>query len=60
VIDPTICFGKPIVEAVGIPTAVLAAAHQANDKDEELVGEWYNVSPSYVLAAVEFETSMAA
>lgn len=60
VIDPTICFGKPIVESIGIPTAILAAAYQANDKDEELVGEWYNIHPKYVLAAVEFEDNMAA
>ena len=60
VIDPAICFGKPIVEAVGIPTAVLAAAYHANEEDAELVGEWYNVHPDHVLAAVSFEDSMAA
>lgn len=60
VIDPSICFGKPIVEAVSIPTAILASAYRANDQDEELVGEWYNVHPKYVLAAVAFEDSMAA
>jgi uncharacterized protein (DUF433 family) len=60
VIDPAICFGKPIIEQLGIPTAILAAAYRANDEDEELVGEWYNVSPKDVLVAVEFESKMAA
>lgn len=60
VVDPAICFGKPIVEAVGIPTAVLASAYRANDENEELVAEWHNVHPKYVLAAAAFEDSMAA
>jgi uncharacterized protein (DUF433 family) len=60
VIDPTICFGKPIVAAVGIPTAILAAAYHANNADAELVGEWYNVHPDHVRAAVAFEDGMAA
>ena len=60
IIDPSICFGKPVVEDINIPTAVLASAYRANDKDEELVGEWYNIHPKYVLAAVAFEDSMAA
>lgn len=60
VVDPAICFGKPVVEAVGIPTAILAAAYHANDDDAELVGEWYNVHPDHVLAAAAFEDHMAA
>jgi uncharacterized protein (DUF433 family) len=60
VLDPAICFGKPVVEPAGIPTAILAAAYFANGKDAEAVGDWYNVAPDYVLAAVEFERNMAA
>jgi uncharacterized protein (DUF433 family) len=60
VVDPTICFGRPVVEAVSIPTAILAAAYHANGRDAELVGEWYNVHPDYVLAAAAFEANMAA
>jgi uncharacterized protein (DUF433 family) len=58
VIDPTICFGKPIVEPIGIATAVLAAAYQANDQNTEIVANWYKVHPSHVLAAVNFEKSL--
>jgi uncharacterized protein (DUF433 family) len=60
VIDPTICLGQPIVEGISIPTAVLAAAYHANDEDAEAVADWYNVHSDHVLAAVQFETKMAA
>ncbi|HKI33465.1 MAG TPA: DUF433 domain-containing protein [Gemmataceae bacterium] len=59
VVDPTICFGKPIVEAAGIPTAVLAAAYRANGEDADVVARWYDVEPKHVLAAATFESSMA-
>ncbi|HEV3255670.1 MAG TPA: DUF433 domain-containing protein [Gemmataceae bacterium] len=60
VVDPAMCFGKPVVEPAGITTAVLADAYHANEEDAELVGDWYNIHPDYVLAAVTFEGSMAA
>src|SRR5439155_19374233 len=44
VIDPGICFGKPIVEAAGIATAILAASFFANRQDADLVADWYNVN----------------
>ncbi|MBW3542416.1 MAG: DUF433 domain-containing protein [Planctomycetes bacterium] len=59
VIDPEICFGKPIVESAGISTAVLGAAYEANDRDAGLVADWYNVHPDEVLAAVRFESRLA-
>jgi len=60
VIDPRLCFGKPIVEEYSIPTAVLADAYQANDQDAELVADWFNVNAEHVLAAAAFESNMAA
>jgi uncharacterized protein (DUF433 family) len=60
VIDPRICFGKPIVEDFSVPTAILAAAYHANDRDADLVAGWYNVHADHVLAAVQFESKMAA
>ncbi len=60
VIDPTICFGKPIVEPIGIATTLLASAYRANQEDADLVADWYGVHSSHVLAAVEFERNMAA
>jgi uncharacterized protein (DUF433 family) len=60
VIDPRICFGKPVVEPISIPTAILAAAYRANKEDPEVVASWYDVHASHVLAAVAFEGKMAA
>jgi uncharacterized protein (DUF433 family) len=60
VVDPAICFGKPVVEPVSIPTAILSGAYHANGRDAERVASWYNVHSSHVLAAVEFERNMAA
>jgi uncharacterized protein (DUF433 family) len=55
VIDPGICYGAPVIEAVGMPTAILADAYRANGNDAHVVCEWYNVKKADVLAAVSFE-----
>jgi uncharacterized protein (DUF433 family) len=60
VIDPAICFGKPMIEGVGITTAVLAACYEANDHDAELVADWFKVHSKHVVAAVDFERKLAA
>jgi uncharacterized protein (DUF433 family) len=60
VVDPAICFGKPILEDVSIPTVVLFDAYRANNNDAALVGRWYKVRPEQVKAAVRFEERMAA
>ena len=55
VIDPTICFGKPIIEGVGITTAVLSTSYEANGQDTELVADWFRVHSKHVIAAVELK-----
>src|SRR5206468_10563593 len=60
VLDPTICMGKPIIKGIGIATAVLAASYEANDRNAELVTDWFRVHPKHVIAAVDFERSLAA
>ncbi len=60
VIDPGRCFGKPIVNAAGIATRVLAAAYEANGRDTIRVADWYEIDPSDVEAAVSFETRLVA
>jgi uncharacterized protein (DUF433 family) len=60
VIDPTRCFGKPIVNAVGIATRVLAAAYEANGRNTERVADWYEIDPIHVESAVRFESRTAA
>ena len=59
-VDPANCLGKPIVEEIGIRTAILAGAYEANGRDPDVVADWYGVLPSHVMAAVEFEKSLAA
>lgn len=60
VVDPAVCFGKPVIEGIAIPTAILSAAYHANGKDAELVADWYDVHSSHVIAAAKFEASIGA
>jgi uncharacterized protein (DUF433 family) len=60
IVDPAICYGAPVVEAVGVPTAVLAKAYQANQNDAATVAGFYGVNAKDVLAAVKFESRLAA
>ncbi|GAC1451127.1 MAG: DUF433 domain-containing protein [Isosphaeraceae bacterium] len=60
VVDPAFCFGKPIVESVGITTNVLASSYFANKGNVKAVARWFEIEESDVLAAVEFETMIAA
>ena len=60
VVDPARCFGKPIVDAVGIATRVLAGAYEANGCDALRVADWYEIDPAHVEAAVRFEGRAAA
>jgi uncharacterized protein (DUF433 family) len=60
VVNPDVCFGQPIVEAAGIPTAVLFRSFRANSEKAETVADWFGVSREDVIAAVEFERGFAA
>jgi len=56
--DPKRQYGKPIVEASGVQTAVLNAAYQANERDAALVADWYGLNVDAVLLAVDFEDGL--
>jgi uncharacterized protein (DUF433 family) len=60
VVDPALCFGKPIVDGTGISTTLLATAYHANSRDAKRVSSWYGVTPAQVKAAVSFEEWLAA
>ena len=60
VVDPTINFGKPTVEEVGIATRVLAGAFEANGRDADRVADWYGIKPRHVRSAAAFELRQAA
>jgi uncharacterized protein (DUF433 family) len=58
VLDPQINFGKPVVRASGISTRVLAGAYEANNRNADIVANWWDVSAEDVLAAVQFERTL--
>ena len=58
VLDPQVSFGKPVVRGTGITTFTIAQAFTANEQDAEFVGRMYDIAPSSVHAAVEFEDSV--
>lgn len=60
VIDPAICFGKPIVERVGKTVEGLVQAYRANGNDAKVVANWHGVAVKDVLTAVDWERSLAA
>lgn len=60
VIDPSVCFGKPVVQGTGVATYVLARSFDANEGDAAVVAAFYGVSAQQVERAVEFEISLAA
>lgn len=59
VLDPTRCFGQPIVSKEGVPTRILALAYEA-EQSEVAVARWYRVDQRSVRDAVEFEKKLAA
>jgi uncharacterized protein (DUF433 family) len=60
VLDPRVCFGKPVVEAVSITTYALAASYFGHGQNAKAVADWYEIKEQYVMAAVEFEARFAA
>jgi uncharacterized protein (DUF433 family) len=58
-VDPARRLGKPIVASSAMPTAVLAAAFDANGADAEAVADWYGISVDQVETAVKFERRLA-
>ena len=60
VIDPHFAFGKPIVEAVNIPTIALFNQWKAEQGDFDRVANWFDIKTEEVLAAVNYEIRMAA
>jgi len=58
-LDPNICFGRPVVVQNAVPTEALYRAVLANGSEAH-VARWYEVSVSSVRAAVQFERHLAA
>ena len=59
VVDPRHAFGRPVVASCSIPSETLFAAYAA-ERSIEKVAKWYEVEPSAVQQAVDFESRSAA
>jgi uncharacterized protein (DUF433 family) len=59
VLDPMRSFGKPIISDRGIPTVTLAASYKAEESFER-VARWFETDVASVVAAVQYEESLAA
>jgi len=55
VIDPEICFGRPLAARGYVPTDILAEAFETEEGNEAAVAKWYDVPVSAVRASVKFE-----
>ncbi|WP_072789150.1 DUF433 domain-containing protein [Duganella sacchari] len=60
VLDPGRQFGTPIITDSGIPTDTIYASYLAELRDTAMVARIFNLSPSMVDDAVEFEERLAA
>ena len=60
VLDPAVCYGKPIIEPVGITTRVIAESYFANNQNVVTVSKWYEIEEEFVRAAVSYEAGVAA
>lgn len=59
-IDPRVAFGAPTVTGHGVKTSNVYDFYLAEECDVRRVAEWFDLAPSEVEAAVEFEQAQAA
>jgi uncharacterized protein (DUF433 family) len=60
VLDPSINFGKPTLDSVGIDTSSIYHAYLAEDQSIRRVAALYEIKPAAVEAAVNYEHGIAA
>jgi uncharacterized protein (DUF433 family) len=58
VIDPTIAYGQPAIEAQRVPTDAIFSAWKAESGDIVSVADWFEIDESQAREAVEFELSL--
>lgn len=59
VIDPKVAFGQPVIRGTGTRTDVVYRMHQGGE-DVETIAWAYDLEPSDVRTAIEYEDSLAA
>lgn len=59
-LDPAVQFGTPVLTEAGIPTDTIYASFLAEGRDRAMVARVFDITPSLVAAAVDFEVRLAA
>lgn len=59
VVDPEVCFGRPVIAGTGIPTDVIADRRRGGDSVKK-IAEDYDLSEEKVTAALSFERVLEA
>lgn len=54
VVNPEVCFGRPVIAGTGIPTDVIADRYLGGDSIEK-IAEDYDLSEEHIRAALRFE-----
>ena len=60
VLDPLVCFGRPVVAGRGVATANVYDLFRAEHERVEAVRAWWDLTDSEVEAGVKFERQLAA
>jgi uncharacterized protein (DUF433 family) len=55
VVDPSRSFGRPILDAQGVPVRMIAASYAANDNQIDRVARWFDLPVEAVEAAIRYE-----
>lgn len=57
-INPTVCFGKPVISNTRIPSHVIYDAFHANARNKRLIESIYELSNEEIENAISFETKL--
>ncbi len=60
VLDPSVCFGRPVLVGRGVATANVYDLFRAEHERVEAVRSWWDLTEREVKAAIEFERKLAA
>jgi uncharacterized protein (DUF433 family) len=58
VVDPTMAYGQPALEAPRLPTAAIFDAWTAEGGDYAAIADWFEIDESLAREAVEFELAL--
>jgi uncharacterized protein (DUF433 family)/DNA-binding transcriptional MerR regulator len=59
IVDPEVCFGRPVIAGTGIPTDVIADRYLGGDRSRKMA-EDYDLSEAQITAALRFERVLEA